>query len=96
MQRDAVDISTERTDRFEARAKRQAWRVVRRIVGAALLLVLCMWVFIAWSLWSEYNAARALGRTAASNLSAALAMDLTARWTPAPWRFAASPTACKP
>jgi signal transduction histidine kinase len=77
MQRDTVDLNTERADRFEGRAKRQAWRVIRRIVGGALFLVLCMWVFIAWSLWFEYDAARGIGRTEGSNLSAALALDLT-------------------
>jgi two-component system cell cycle sensor histidine kinase PleC len=77
MQRDAVDGNRERVDRLEGRAKRQARRVILRIVGAAVVLIVCMWLFIAWSLWSEYDAARARGWTDGANLTAALALDLT-------------------
>jgi two-component system, cell cycle sensor histidine kinase PleC len=77
MQPYAVDVNRERAERLDGRARRQARRVMRRIIGAALGLVLCMWLFISWSLWSEYDGARASGWTEGANLSAALALDLT-------------------
>ena len=77
MQRDAIDTNAQRADRFETRAKRQAVRVIRKIVLGALFLVLSMWAFIAWSLWAEYNSAHAVGRTEGINLSAAFALELT-------------------
>jgi two-component system, cell cycle sensor histidine kinase PleC len=70
-------MNAERADRFEGRARRQAVRVIRKIVGIALFLAICMWAFIAWSLWSEYNVARAAGRTQGYNLTAALAAELS-------------------
>ncbi len=70
-------MTAERADRFETRAKRQALRVIRKIVGIALFLAVCMWSFIGWSLWSEYNTARAVGQTEGYNLTAAFASELT-------------------
>jgi signal transduction histidine kinase len=69
--------STERADRFEKRAKRHSARLIRKVVGSALFLLVCMWGFIIWSLWSEYSAARAVGRTEGFNLTAAFASELT-------------------
>jgi two-component system cell cycle sensor histidine kinase PleC len=66
-----------RAERFEAMARRQTLRVIRRIVGIALFLAVCMWSFIGWSLWSEYNVARAAGQTEGYNLTAAFASELT-------------------
>jgi two-component system cell cycle sensor histidine kinase PleC len=77
MQRDAADMNAERADRLETRAKYRARSMIHKIVGAALLLLACMWAFNGWSLWAEYNAARVTGRTEGYNLSAALALDLT-------------------
>jgi two-component system cell cycle sensor histidine kinase PleC len=76
----AVTMNAERADRFEARAKREAVRVIRKIVGTALSLAICMWAFIAWSLWSEYSAAGERGRIDGSNLAAAFASELTMRF----------------
>lgn len=70
-------MTTERADRFEARAKRQTMRVIRKIVGIALFLAACMWSFIGWSLWSDYNVARAVGQTEGYNLTAAFASEVT-------------------
>ena len=70
-------MNPERADRFEARAKRQALRVIRKIVGLALFLAVCMWSFIGWSLWSEYEVARRTGQTEGFNLTAAFASELT-------------------
>ena len=78
MQRDVVNMSAERADRFEGRAKRQAERVIRKIIGIALLLAICMWAFIGWSLGLEFDAARAVGRTEAYNLTAAFSFELSA------------------
>lgn len=55
----------------------QAHRVSWQIAGTALFLGLCMWSFIAWSLWSEYSQARATAQTQERNLIAALAGELT-------------------
>ncbi|MDR3529293.1 MAG: hypothetical protein P4L90_01865, partial [Rhodopila sp.] len=77
MQRDTADMNAERADRFEGRAKRQAVRISRKVVGTALALAVCMWSFIGWSLWSEYSVARAAGRTQGLNLAAAIAAELT-------------------
>lgn len=79
VQRDVADTNTERADRFEGRAKRQAARVIRKIVLLAVLLVTCMWAFIGWSLWTEYTGAFAIGRTEGYNLSVAVARELTVR-----------------
>jgi signal transduction histidine kinase len=70
-------MNAERADRFEAQAKRHAARTIRKIVGTALAVALGLWAFIAWSLWSGYNAARAHGRTEGYNLTAAFASELT-------------------
>jgi hypothetical protein len=70
-------MNAERADRFEARAKRQALRVIRKVVGFALFLGVCMWGFIGWSLWSEYNLARSAGQTEGYNLTAAFASELS-------------------
>jgi two-component system cell cycle sensor histidine kinase PleC len=51
--------------------------MIRKIVGTARVLGACMWAFIVWSLWSEYSAARAAGRTEGYNLTAAFASELT-------------------
>jgi two-component system cell cycle sensor histidine kinase PleC len=72
----ADGLQAERVHLSEARAKRQAVRVIAKIVGTALFLAVCMWTFIAWSLWSEYSAARVVGRTEGHNLSAAFASEL--------------------
>ncbi|HBK06127.1 MAG TPA: hypothetical protein DDZ81_09705 [Acetobacteraceae bacterium] len=77
MQRDATDANAECADRFEGRARRQAVRVLRKIVLLALFLTTCMWGFIGWSLWTEYANARAVGCTEGYNLTAAFAMELT-------------------
>ena len=58
-------------------AEKQAQQVSWQIAGMALFLGLCMWSFIAWSLWSEYSQARATARTQEHNLIAALAGELT-------------------
>jgi two-component system cell cycle sensor histidine kinase PleC len=78
-QHEAVDVSADRGDRFERRATRQARRVIRKIIGAALILAVGMWSFNGWSLWSEYNAARVVGRTEGYNVSAAVALELSWR-----------------
>ena len=70
-------MSGERAYRYEERAKRQWLRVIRKIIGIALALVVGMWWFIGWSLWSESSAARAIGRTQGYNLTAAVASELT-------------------
>jgi two-component system cell cycle sensor histidine kinase PleC len=70
-------MNAERARRFDARAKRAAVRVIGKIVGTALLLAVCMWAFIAWSLWSEYRAANERGRIEGYNLTAAFASELT-------------------
>ena len=70
-------MSTADADRFKAQAKRQALRVIHRIVGTALFLAVCMWAFIGWSQWSEYTTARMTGRTEGFNLTAAFASELT-------------------
>jgi signal transduction histidine kinase len=70
-------MNPERADRFEGRARRQAARVIRKIVGIALFLALCMWLFIGWSLWTEYDVTRAVGRAQGYNLAAALASELS-------------------
>jgi two-component system cell cycle sensor histidine kinase PleC len=72
----ADGLDAESAERFEGRAKHQAVRVIAKIVGTALFLAVCMWTFIAWSLWSEYSAARVVGRTEGHNLSAAFASEL--------------------
>ena len=79
MQRDVADTNTERADRFEGRAKRQAARVIRKIVILAVMLVTCMWAFIGWSLRLEYTGACAIGRSEGYNISVALARELTSR-----------------
>ncbi len=63
--------------KFERRAKRQAVRAIRNLVAAAVFLAILMWSFIAWSLWSEYSAARRNGRTEGYNLTAAFASELS-------------------
>ena len=77
MKPDAVTIVQERADRFEGRAKRQAKRIIRKLVLIALALAMAMWVFIGWSQWSEYSVAEAGGRRQGSNLTAAAAIELT-------------------
>ena len=77
-----MDIATGNTDlrhvhALKGSAESQAYRVSRQIACMALLLGLCMWSFIAWSLWSEYGQARATARTQEHNLIAALAGELT-------------------
>jgi signal transduction histidine kinase len=52
-------------------------RMMRVIVGVALSLAVCMWSFIGWSLWTEYNLARVVGRTQGYNLTAAFASELS-------------------
>lgn len=75
-QRDEATITAERADRFEGRAKRQAVRIIRKIAGTALFLAVCMWTFIAWSLWTEYQVAHEVGRRQGHNLVAALSSEL--------------------
>jgi two-component system, cell cycle sensor histidine kinase PleC len=70
-------MNQERADRFEGRARRQAVRVIRKLVGIALFLAICMWLFIGWSLWAEYSTARSVGRTQGFNLAAALTSELS-------------------
>jgi two-component system cell cycle sensor histidine kinase PleC len=70
-------ISPETADHFETRAKLQAVRVTRKIIAVALVLSLCMWSFIGWSLWSEYSVARTVGKIRGFNLTAAFASELT-------------------
>ena len=70
-------MNNQHADRFEARGKRHASRMIRNMVGVALFLAIFMWSFLAWSLWSEYRSARDVGRTEGYNLSAAFASDLT-------------------
>ncbi len=52
-------------------------RVIRKIVGIAVVLAVCMWSFIALSLWSEYTVARSAGQKQGFNLTAAFASELT-------------------
>ena len=77
-----MDTALETTDSrrvrfFKGTATEQAYRVIRQIVGTAVILALCMWVFIAWSWRSEYSMSRAAGRTQEFNLIAAFAGELT-------------------
>lgn len=74
---DAVIIDQKRADRFAGHAKNEALRMIGTIVGIALFLTICMWVFIVWSLWSDDSAARARGRTEGYNLTAAFTSELT-------------------
>lgn len=76
MQRAAASLKAERADRFEGRAKRQAVRIIRKIAGLAFILAICMWTFIVWSLWSEYEFAQEMGRRQGFNLTAALSYEL--------------------
>jgi two-component system cell cycle sensor histidine kinase PleC len=69
-------MTTERADRFGSRARRRSTRMIRKIVCVAVLLAVFMWSFICWSLWTEYNLARVVGRTQGYNLTAALASEL--------------------
>jgi signal transduction histidine kinase len=62
---------------FERWANGQALHVSRLIVGVACSLAICMWCFIAWSVWSEQRAARENGRIQGYNLTAAFANELT-------------------
>jgi signal transduction histidine kinase len=62
---------------FEYEATRQSRRVTRVIVSVAAILAMCLWGFIALSLWSEYNVASTGGRTQGYNLTAALAGELS-------------------
>ena len=62
---------------FERMANGQALHVSRLIVGIACSLAICMWCFIAWSVWSEQRTARDNGRTQGYNLTAAVANELT-------------------
>lgn len=77
MQPGLDDANAERVDRFEGRARRQAVRIIRKIVSIALFLAVCMWFVIGWSLWTEFSSARAIGSTEGYNLSAAFAENLT-------------------
>ena len=77
MQHHPADMNPEPADRFETRAKRQTMRVIRKIVGIAVVLTVCMWSFIAWSLWSEYTVAESAGQKQGFNLTAAFASELT-------------------
>lgn len=70
-------MNADRANRFEERANRQTVRVIRKIIAVAVVLVVCMWGFIGGSLWSEYSAARAVGKTEGYNLTAAVALELT-------------------
>jgi signal transduction histidine kinase len=62
---------------FNGTATQQALRVSRQIVGTAVFLALCMWSFIGWSLWSEYNVSRATSRVQEFNLISAFSGELT-------------------
>ena len=77
MQHHPADMNLEPADRFEARARRQTMRVIRKIVGIAVVLAVCMWLFIVWSLWSEDTVARSAGEKQSFNLAAAFASELT-------------------
>jgi two-component system cell cycle sensor histidine kinase PleC len=61
---------------FAGAARQQARRVTLQILGTALFLALCMWSFIVWSLWTEYDVTRTTSRTQELNLTAAFASEL--------------------
>jgi signal transduction histidine kinase len=77
MQLEQVTVKSHPAGAFERMATRQALRVSRMIAGIALFLAILMWCFIAWSAWSEDEAARQNGRTQAYNLTAAFANELS-------------------
>jgi two-component system cell cycle sensor histidine kinase PleC len=77
-----MDPGVENTDSrpatsFACAASQQARLVTRQILGTALFLALCMWSFILWSLWTEYDVTRTASRTQELNLVAAFAGELT-------------------
>lgn len=61
---------------FKGSVRGQALRISRQIVGAAVFLVSCMWGVVAWSLWAEYDRAKAQAQVEEHNLAAALAGEL--------------------
>jgi len=77
MQLEQVIVTSHPAGEFERMATRQALRVSRMIAGLALSLAVLMWCLIAWSIWSEDEAARETGRIQAHNLTAAFAGELS-------------------
>lgn len=62
---------------LEARTKRHAHRLIGKIILIAVVIAALMWVFIAWLVWSEREAALRHGSTNGRNLAAAFAVELT-------------------
>jgi len=77
MQLEQVIVTSHPAGEFERMETRQALRVSRMIAGLALSLAVLMWCLIAWSIWSEDEAARETGRIQAHNLTAAFAGELS-------------------
>jgi two-component system cell cycle sensor histidine kinase PleC len=73
----AANTDSRRVRFFKGSAEQQAYRISWQIIGIALFVAVCMWSFIAWSVWSEYRVARATARTHEFNLTAAFAGELT-------------------
>ena len=65
------------TERFVGRAHRHTKRVCNKIIVAAVVLIVLMWLFIGGSLWSEREAAVERGQLDGRNLAAAFAEDIT-------------------
>lgn len=77
-----MDIATDTTESrrvrfFKGSANEQARRASRQMIGTAAFLAVCMWSFIGWSVWADYEQTRQTAQVQERNLIAALANELT-------------------
>ena len=68
---------TENIVTVASRANRHTRRIIRKIVGIAVLLAALMWLFIGGLIWSERQSALQHGLVNGRNLAAAFAVELT-------------------
>lgn len=69
-------MSLEEAGQFEARARRETARVIRRIIDFAVALVFAIWALSIWSMWTEYSITRSSARAQSIELTNALGLEL--------------------
>lgn len=69
-------MSLAEAEKFEARARRETVRVIRRIIDFAVALVLAIWAFSVWSVWTEYSVTRYSARAQSMDLTNAFTLEL--------------------